>query len=50
MIKLLVKTFVKNYENTEDKKVRENYSVLGGVLGGICNLFPFGVKLLSEWQ
>lgn len=45
MIKLLVKTFVKNYENTEDKKVRENYSVLGGVLGGICNLFLFGVKL-----
>ncbi len=45
MIKLLVKTFVKNYEKTEDKKVRENYSVLGGVLGGICNLFLFGVKL-----
>lgn len=45
MIKLLVKTFVKNYENTEDKKVRESYSVLGGVLGGICNLFLFAVKL-----
>lgn len=45
MIKLLIKTFVKNYENTEDKKVRESYSVLGGVLGGICNLLLFGVKL-----
>lgn len=45
LIKLLVKKFVKNYENTEDKIVRENYSVLGGILGGICNLFLFGVKL-----
>ena len=45
MIKFLIRTFVKNYEKTDDKKVRENYSVLGGVLGGICNLFLFVVKL-----
>lgn len=45
MIKFLVKTFVKNYEKTDDKDVRESYSVLGGVLGGICNLFLFAVKL-----
>lgn len=45
MIKLLVKTFVKNYEKTDDRNVRESYSVLGGVLGGICNLFLFAVKL-----
>ncbi|MGN0553341.1 MAG: cation diffusion facilitator family transporter [Oscillospiraceae bacterium] len=45
MIKFLVKKFVKNYEKTDDKKVRENYSVLGGVLGGICNIFLFAVKL-----
>lgn len=45
MIKFLIRTFVKNYEKTDDKKVRENYSVLGGVLGGICNLFLFAVKL-----
>lgn len=45
MIKALVRKFVKNYEKTEDKKVRENYSVLGGVLGGICNIFLFAVKL-----
>ena len=44
MIKFLIRTFVKNYEKTDDKKVRENYSVLGGVLGGICNLFLFAVK------
>ena len=45
MIKLLIRTFVKNYEKTDDKKVRESYSVLGGILGGICNLFLFAVKL-----
>lgn len=45
MIKFLIRTFVKNYEKTDDKKVRESYSVLGGVLGGICNLFLFAVKL-----
>lgn len=45
MIKALVRKFVKNYEKTEDKKVRESYSVLGGVLGGICNIFLFAVKL-----
>ena len=45
MIELLIRTFVKNYEKTDDKKVRESYSVLGGVLGGICNLFLFAVKL-----
>lgn len=45
MIKILVKTFVKNYERTDDRNVRESYSVLGGVLGGICNLFLFAVKL-----
>lgn len=45
MITALVRKFVKNYEKTEDKKVRESYSVLGGVLGGICNIFLFAVKL-----
>ncbi len=45
MIKFLIRTFVKNYEKTDDKKVRESYSVLGGILGGICNLFLFAVKL-----
>lgn len=45
MIKFLVKRYVKNFEKTDDKKVRENYSVLGGVLGGICNIILFAVKL-----
>lgn len=45
MIKLLVKKFIKNSENVKDSKVREKYGVLGGVLGIICNLALFAIKL-----
>lgn len=45
MIRFLIKIFVKDYKNTEDKSVRESYGVFSGVLGIICNLFLFGVKL-----
>ena len=47
MIKFLLKTFVKDYEKTEDKEVRVRYGVLGGILGIVCNLFLFAVKLFS---
>lgn len=46
MIKLLVRKFIKDYKNTSDKKVRESYTVLGGVTGLICNFFLFILKLL----
>ena len=45
MIHFLIKIFIKDYKNTEDKSVRESYGVFSGVLGIICNLFLFGVKL-----
>jgi len=45
MIKIIIKKFINDYTNIEDKKVRENYSITGGVLGIICNLFLFGLKL-----
>ena len=44
MIKLIVKRFIKNSENVSDKKVRESYGILGGVLGIICNTFLFVLK------
>lgn len=44
MIKLLIRRFIPNYEQVSDKKVRENYGVLGGSLGIICNVFLFAVK------
>lgn len=46
MIKFLIKKFVSDYENITNKKVRESYGVLSGVLGIICNLFLFFVKLI----
>lgn len=46
MIKFLIKIFVKDYENVNDKNVREKYGVFSGGLGIICNLFLFGVKLV----
>lgn len=46
MIKLLVKMFIKNPEDVKNHKVREKYGVLGGVLGIICNLILFAVKLM----
>lgn len=47
MTKLLIKTFVKDYNNTTDKKVREVYGILGSVVGIVCNLFLFISKLLA---
>ena len=46
MIKLLVKIFIKDYDNITNQTVREKYGVLGGVLGVICNIILFIVKLV----
>ncbi len=46
MIKLLIKKFIPDYTNVKDKKIREKYGVLGGILGIICNLFLFSIKLI----
>lgn len=45
MIRLLIKNFIKDSENVSDKNVRESYGVLSGVLGIICNIFLFVLKL-----
>jgi cation diffusion facilitator family transporter len=41
----LIKWYVKDYRNITDPRVRESYGVLSGVLGIICNLFLFIVKI-----
>lgn len=46
MIKFLVKKTIKNYQDTENTKVREKYGVLSGILGIICNLFLCSLKLI----
>ncbi len=47
MTALLIKLFLKNSENTADIKVRERYGTFAGIVGIICNLILFSVKLLA---
>lgn len=45
MTEWLVRTFVKNYKNTEEAEVRTAYGVLASIVGILCNLALFGGKL-----
>jgi len=45
MFNLLPKLFIKNYSNTADAGVRQQYGFLSGILGIICNLLLFALKL-----
>lgn len=45
MTELLVKKFVKNYQNTEEAGVRTEYGVLASMVGIICNVLLFAGKL-----
>lgn len=40
----LIKKFIANYSDVKNKKVRENYGYLGGIVGIVVNLLLFGVK------
>jgi len=42
---LLVRLFVKNHESVEDGKVRSSYGILASVVGVICNVILFAIKL-----
>lgn len=46
MTDFLVKTFVKDYENISDLKVRSAYGVLTGCVGILCNVLLFLAKLI----
>lgn len=45
MTDLLVKLFIKNYEKIEQSKVRTSYGILSSVVGVICNIILFAIKL-----
>lgn len=47
MIKLIIRKFIKNHENVSDGNVRKSYGILSGVLGIICNIILFAVKLIT---
>lgn len=44
MTDFLVRRFVKNSDQTEDRKVREAYGRLSSIVGIVCNVLLFGVK------
>lgn len=45
MTELLVRTFVKDYKNTGDTRVRTAYGTMAGMVGIFCNILLFGAKL-----
>lgn len=46
MTEFLVRRFVKNYNDVKSAKVRTTYGLLASVVGIICNLILFVIKLL----
>ncbi|MGI6095123.1 MAG: cation diffusion facilitator family transporter [Lachnospiraceae bacterium] len=42
----LVRKFVKNYNNTSDIEVRTQYGILSSIVGILCNVLLFAVKLM----
>ena len=46
-MKLLIKHFIKDHENTSDPKVRNAYGKFSGIVGIIFNLFLFSIKLTA---
>lgn len=46
MIKLLLKLFVKNHQNTQSSIVRQKYGLLSGVVGIIMNVALFAAKFI----
>ena len=45
MIKFIISKTIKDYKSTEKPSVREAYGVMSGIVGIICNLFLFGLKV-----
>lgn len=45
MTNLIIKKFIKNYEDTANPKVRAAYGKLAGFVGILCNVILFGAKI-----
>ena len=41
MVDLLIRTFIKNHENTADRKVRTAYGNLACIVSVVCNVLLF---------
>lgn len=46
MINILIKKFIPNSDDISSPEVRKRYGILGGVLGIICNLLLFLIKII----
>lgn len=46
MTSLLIKRFIKNYEDTEEPSVRSAYGKLAGIVGIVCNVVLFVMKII----
>lgn len=46
LIELIIRHYITDYDNVTDKKVRERYSIIGGLIGIICNFLLFSGKFL----
>ena len=46
MTEFLVRRFIKDNENVKSAKVRTSYGLLASVVGIICNLILFGIKIV----
>ncbi len=47
MTELLTRLFVRDWEQTDNPRVRRAYGALGGTVGILCNVFLFSVKLFA---
>lgn len=45
MTEFLVRTFVRDYKNTDDAQVRTRYGLMASTVGICCNVILFGAKL-----
>lgn len=49
MFKVLIKTFIKDYEDVEDSQVRERYGTVISIFSIICNIFMVTFKLIVSF-
>ncbi len=47
MIRLIINRFIPNSTDVTNQTVRKKYGVLGGVLGTVCNLILFTLKIIT---
>ena len=46
MYQLLIKTFIRDYKNTEDAHVREQYGTVCSIISIVCNIILVVFKLI----